>query len=125
MVRLKDLQKTGNNFYLIFDYCNGGDLDNLKEQRGHFSEEEARMILFSIVQGFKAIYDMQVMHRDLKLANILVHFPDLEIGPAGIVPSQIMAFNQKLKEIDLLKTKVEIKIADLGFAKEVNIGDLT
>ena len=58
------------------EHCNGGDLENLKEIKGRFREEEARLILQQLVNGFKEIYKMQVMHRDLKLANILVHFPD-------------------------------------------------
>ncbi len=46
VVNLRDLQKTENNFYMIFDYCNGGDLENLKELRGKFTENEARLILY-------------------------------------------------------------------------------
>lgn len=45
VIRLNDLQKTPNNFYLVMEYCNGGDLENLKEIRGKFTEEEGRMIL--------------------------------------------------------------------------------
>jgi serine/threonine protein kinase len=45
VIGLKDLQKTENNFYLVMEYCNGGDLENLKEIRGKFKENEARMIL--------------------------------------------------------------------------------
>ena len=45
VIGLKDLQKTENNFYLIMDYCNAGDLENLKEIKGRFTEPEARMIL--------------------------------------------------------------------------------
>lgn len=60
-------------------YCNGGDLDDLRELRGRFNEQEARYFLSQIIQGFKAINDMNVIHRDLKLANILVHFKNIEI----------------------------------------------
>ena len=62
------------------ELCNGGDLENLKELRGRFKENEARMILHQLVAGFKEIYKMQVMHRDLKLANILVHFPNEDMS---------------------------------------------
>ena len=56
VISLKDLQKTPNNFYLVMEYCNGGDLDNLRDIRGRFKEEEARIILKQIVQGFREIY---------------------------------------------------------------------
>ena len=55
------------------EYCNAGDLLNLKNIRSRFTEVEARTILKQIVEGFKDIYKKNVMHRDLKLANILVH----------------------------------------------------
>mgnify|MGYP002641327843 CR=1 FL=1 len=60
-------------------YCNGGDLDRLREIRGKFKEQEARYFLSQIIQGFKAISEMKVVHRDLKLANILVNFKEIDI----------------------------------------------
>ena len=109
------------------DYCNGGDLENLKEIKGRFSEPEARIILQQMVDGFKEIYKMNVMHRDLKLANILVHFPDLnmEVKDDNSMISRTHQINNKLRTLDLLKTKIEIKIADLGFARELDHDDVT
>lgn len=72
-----DIQKTMNNFYLFMQYCNGGDLDDLRQLRSRFSEQEARYFLSQIIKGFKAIHEMNVLHRDVKLANILVHFKNL------------------------------------------------
>ena len=48
---------------------------NLKNVKRKFKEKEARIILKQLVEGFKEIYKKGVMHRDLKLANILVHLP--------------------------------------------------
>jgi serine/threonine-protein kinase ULK/ATG1 len=46
IIRLLDIQRTENNFYLFMELCNGGDLEQLKEMRGgRFSELEARIIL--------------------------------------------------------------------------------
>ena len=79
VIELYDIQKTMNNFYLFMEFCNGGDLDTLREIRGRFTEEEARYYLTQIMNGFKAISDMNVIHRDLKLANILVNFSDVDV----------------------------------------------
>ena len=73
-----DVQKTANNFYLMMQYCNGGDLEELRKVRKSFREQEARYFLSQIVKGFKAMYDMKVLHRDVKLANILIHFRDAD-----------------------------------------------
>ena len=90
------------------ELCNGGDLENLKELRGRFKEQEARMILQQLVSGFKEIYKMQVMHRDLKLANILVHFPneDVQFRDEKDPVQRTIKQTQRLKSIDLIQSNV-------------------
>lgn len=127
VIDLKDLQKTPNNFYLVMEYCNGGDLDNLRDIRGRFKEEEARIILQQIVYGFKEIYKQKVMHRDLKLANILINFPNEDLSFKHIKNpiEKTQAWGRRLKELDLLSSNMQIKIGDLGFARELQHDELT
>lgn len=47
----------------------------LKKARGQLSEEESRIILKKLVLGLKELFDFDLVHRDLKLANVLLHFP--------------------------------------------------
>ena len=110
------------------ELCNGGDLERLKEARGgRFSEIEARLILQQLVAGFKEIYKKQVMHRDLKLANILVHLPKTDLTKVNQLQGNAkkIALNQLLGEIDLVKEDIQIKIADLGFARLLQSDDLS
>ena len=79
VIALHDIQETANNYYMFMQYCNGGDLSDLLAIRGRFKEQEARCLMSHIVNGFRAIHALNVVHRDLKLANILVHFNQLEI----------------------------------------------
>ena len=58
--------------------------------------------------GCSALYKVRVMHRDLKLDNILVHFPNRK--------NKIT--KEDLVGIDLDKEKFVVKIADLGYARE-------
>lgn len=70
--------KTGSSYYIVSEFCNGGDLNNLRKVvGGYFKEGDARIFLQQIVKGLEAIKDKQIMHRDLKLDNIFVHFPNL------------------------------------------------
>jgi serine/threonine protein kinase len=92
------------------ELCNGGDLDRLKDLRGgRFSEIEARIILQQLVSGFKEIYKQQVMHRDLKLANILVNLPDYPhnlVGAPGAGKSKAerkVLVEDFLRGVDLCK----------------------
>ena len=78
VVQLKDATKTPNNYYLAMELCNGGDLDNYRKVRGGFlKEKEARLILRQIMLGIAAIKEKDVMHRDLKLPNVMLHFDEM------------------------------------------------
>lgn len=69
------------------------------------------------------------MHRDLKLANILVHLPeaphDLVGGPKAAPEKKKQRQTEFLRGIDLVSNRFQVKIADLGFARELNHGELS
>jgi len=75
VISLIDRMKSKNSYYLILEYCNGGDLASLIAERGRLEEMEARDAVYQIVDGMHHLHTLGVVHRDLKLANLLVHFP--------------------------------------------------
>ena len=98
--------------YLITEYCNGGDLDNcieyyMKEKNRPFTEEEVQYIMRQLVSGIKYLHKKteekpEILHRDLKLENILLHYEDE---------------NDRMNKRIL---KAKIKIIDFGFARYLN-----
>ena len=84
--------ETRNNIYMILEYCNGGDLAKLLEARGRFTEGEARFIMSSIVKGYTAIHKLNVVHRDLKLENIFLHFRNYYIEDVFRQPAKFEQF---------------------------------
>ncbi len=93
IIELYELVQTNNNFYAFIEYANGGSLQNLLHLKGRFSELVAREILIQIVKGFEVLYSKKIVHRDLKLDNILVSFPNLSENITQV----------ELKAIDLEK----------------------
>jgi len=75
-VRLFQTIKTSSNIYMIQELCNGFDLGVLLKMRKRLTQAEARQIMHKVVQGIKVIWELGIIHRDMKLANILLHFPD-------------------------------------------------
>lgn len=61
---------------MMQEYANGYDLAHLLKARGRIRQEEARIIIRQVVSGIKDVWSMGIIHRDIKLANILLHFPD-------------------------------------------------
>lgn len=41
IIKLYDLKKTANNFYLILEFCNEGDMNDYIKQKGYLTEDEA------------------------------------------------------------------------------------
>ena len=41
ILKLYDIRKTQNNFYLMLEYCNEGDLKQYLARKKHLNEEEA------------------------------------------------------------------------------------
>lgn len=78
VVSLKTSTKTINSYYLVMELLNGGDLSNyVRERGGYLKEQEARLIIKQIVEGLTAFKQANVMHRDLKLPNIMVNFTEV------------------------------------------------
>ena len=57
-----------------------------------------------------------VVHRDLKLQNIMLHFPDETENLMKMSKDEKKRF---IKNVDLETTHFEIKIADFGFSKKL------
>ena len=57
-----------------------------------------------------------VIHRDLKLQNIMLHFPDETENLMRMTREEKKKF---LRSVDLDNVKFEIKIADFGFSKKL------
>ena len=76
---LVELIEDEERYILIQDYANGGCLNNVIAIRSNpLSEQEVQMILWKLAQGLNAIYERNVVHRDLNINNVMLHFPDLE-----------------------------------------------
>lgn len=89
ILHLHDHLESKNNYYLVIDYCEGGDFENyLKTNNIRFlDEEKAVFFLKQIMNGFKELRKHKILHRDFKLANLFIHEDTLIIGDFGFAKS--------------------------------------
>lgn len=96
IIKLYDIKKTANNFYLIIEYCNEGDLMALLKKKKTLSEEEAIEFFVQMLNAFKTLVRNKIMHRDFKLANILMHDGEIKIADFGF--SKLLGNNEEFTE---------------------------
>ena len=103
IVKFEEVKKTKKHYYIVMEFCNGGELskalEKYQEKNGKpFTEELVQHFMRQIIDAFKYIHERKIIHRDVKLDNILISYD-----------------NEKDKEeMNLLKAKA--KIIDFGFA---------
>lgn len=67
IVDLFEHGSAGAGFYFAMEYCPGGSVDSIMEQRGRpFSTEEARPIILQALEGLSFAHENGFVHRDLK-----------------------------------------------------------
>ncbi|KAI9184340.1 Calcium/calmodulin-dependent protein kinase type I [Blastocladiella emersonii ATCC 22665] len=71
LISLVDYFESSNNLYLVMDLCRGGELFYRIVNRGHYYEQDAAMIVRTIVDAVAYLHDKGIVHRDLKPENLL------------------------------------------------------
>jgi calcium-dependent protein kinase len=68
------------NFYIVMEYSQHGDLFDELQKRGKFDEQTASKIMQQIFAGVNYFHNKLVVHRDLKLENILISKQDKDVN---------------------------------------------
>jgi serine/threonine protein kinase len=94
VVKLFETFETGRHILLVMELCAGGDLLNYVRKRKKLEEQSAKYLFKQLIEGLGYLHARNVLHRDIKLDNIL-------LDGKGIV-----------------------KIADFGVSKQVRPGEV-
>ncbi|CAK84062.1 unnamed protein product (macronuclear) [Paramecium tetraurelia] len=83
IVRLLDVCENQQNYYLIQEYCQQGDLRQILKQK-QLEEQEAIRILHDILCGYQILLKNGIVHRDIKPENILNSNGVFKLGDFGM-----------------------------------------
>ncbi|CAD8177679.1 unnamed protein product [Paramecium octaurelia] len=67
-----DAIETMNSYYIIQEYWDGGDLEELLKKQKLLSEKDAIKFLVDILNGFTQLIKNGIIHKNLKPENILI-----------------------------------------------------
>ncbi|XP_030270339.1 serine/threonine-protein kinase 33 isoform X2 [Sparus aurata] len=105
IIHLQEVYDTPKMTYLVTELCVGGELKQLLRQKKFFTEDETRHVISSLADAVVYLHKRDIVHRDLKLENILV--------------------KNSLDEDD--NGKINIKVTDFGLSVQtggVGIGNM-
>lgn len=72
VIKIQDIFENEDNFYIVMEYCEGGELFNYIVKKRRLSDEEASFFYYQIINGLEYIHSKGVVHRDLKPENLLL-----------------------------------------------------
>lgn len=94
ILRLYHSFEDSDSHYLVLEFCPGGELFHYIKTEGRLKEETAAMLCGQLVEGLAYLHSNHIIHRDLKLGNLLLN-----------------------------EEATELKIADFGLAKRLESRD--
>jgi calcium-dependent protein kinase len=86
-----------DHIYLVLEYIDGGELFDVIDEKGPFSEEEASEVFQQVASAIKYCHKQGVVHHDIKPENILV----VRNGDSSTIT---------------------VKVIDFGFGNKLNCG---
>ena len=72
VIRLFEVFESSRHFNMVLEYCGGGDLLQFVKTRIRLPESEAVLIFQQILEAVRACHGMNIIHRDVKLDNVLI-----------------------------------------------------
>ncbi len=107
IVKLISLKKTQNHWYLITEFVSGGSLSEALKKymamyQRPFPEDVVQHLMRQIVSAVQYLHFNKIIHRDLKLDNILINFAS--------------DYDKKILNLK----NCHVKLIDFGFAKVLN-----
>lgn len=72
IIRLYEVFENKKHIMMVMEYAGGGDLYHLVKKNKNLTEDETKYIFKKIVHGVAHCHCRSVLHRDIKLDNILL-----------------------------------------------------
>ena len=84
IVHLLEFYETPKHYNFVMDYIKNGSLLNQIQSHGPIDEERARQMFRQICLGVRHIHSKNIIHRDIKLENVVINDDVYKICDFGV-----------------------------------------
>jgi len=112
IIKLKNAFIVDSNLIIVMEYAGGGELKEYMKTREKLDESEARNIFRQILDAIAHCHAHNVIHRDLKMENVLFsdtdhkHIKLVDFGIAGLVLDENTAEKSKAGSLKYMAPEV-------------------
>ena len=118
-----------DNFYIITEYCDQGDLAGKMDEEGKLSELLVKYFMNQVFIAISYLHSHDVFHGDIKRENILLESLDESINAKNTISSiekdknienelkQSKTMSEKTRNLLKELSTIEVKLVDFGAAK--------
>jgi len=79
LVKIIDLTEIEKDKYIVYEFCNGGDLRRYLRYFKRFDERAVQYIVNQVLNGLSELHGKKIIHHDIKPENILIELKPFEI----------------------------------------------
>lgn len=144
VIALKDLFDTPERLMLCMEMVTGGELFDKIVEREQFTENQARNVMYQLLDALKYLHSLGIVHRDLKPENLLLaneHEDKIKLadfglskiyseeimstacGTPGYVAPEVLQCDGYGQEVDLWSAGVIMYILLCGYPPFYNTND--
>ena len=79
IVNFIDITSIDDKNYLVYEYCNGGNLEAYLDYFKGFDERMVQYIMSQVIKGLNVLHNKKIVHHDIKPENILIELcPEID-----------------------------------------------
>lgn len=115
----KPLQGHSKEYYILMDYCRGGDLaEALRHRRGRpLPEKDVCLVFEQVCQAIQVLHKLRppIAHRDIKLENILILEKHTRLhadGGAGDYTCKLIDYGSATSRAQVYETPADIAMEE-------------
>ena len=121
LVKIIDLTDINNDKYIVYEFCNGGDLRRYLRFFKTFDETAVQYFMKQVLNGLSELHSKKIIHHDIKPENVLVELIPFVVKDKNNIEER-KQFEKQVEEILQLTDKKKNQNQSLVYGNISNSG---